>query len=123
MTPVTVIMESIGSDASISIKVIVKEASTPVEFRNLAMGNPGQQNLAEFGNPYLSDAALEIACCTGARYVRWPLGIQGLSVELLAFDCRGNIQDMEPFAMAIAIAAFRTFGKEPEPAFNGWKAF
>jgi hypothetical protein len=122
MTPVTVTLQKIGSTDSISITVNIKESSVQVEFSNLAAGRAGQQRLADLGNPYLTDANLEVACCTGARFVRWLVGKSGLSVEVLSFECRGDIQNVEPFAMAVAIAAFRTFDRRPEPTFPGWVA-
>jgi hypothetical protein len=109
---------------SVSIDISVSEAKQPIEFKNSAMiGVLNMEDAIAPSLPFLTYSAIESACISGMIYARRKLGLNGLHIELLSFSCSGKVENAEPFAVAIMIAACKAFSKPvtfSESELNGW---
>jgi hypothetical protein len=75
--------------------------------------------------PFVTYKAIEAACISGAIYARRKMGVSGLSVELLSFSKSGKVENAQPFAVAIMIAASKIAQKEinfSKSDLAGWQA-
>lgn len=118
---------TIGKGDSITVSILIKVATAtqPIDFRNSAMSNIANlDGPVDSLSPFLTGKAIEAACISGAIYARRKLGVAGLSVELLSFSWKGKVENAEPFAVAVMMAACKGIKKETpflEREVNGWR--
>jgi hypothetical protein len=114
----------VGANACVSIGINAAECAQPLEFKNLAMaGIKSADDPVSPQLPYLTYKAIESACISGAIYARRKLKLQGLSVELMSFSWAGNVENAEPFAVAVMLAAHKAFPQNitfTDTELNGW---
>lgn len=104
----------IGNSTTVSILIKVATATQPIDFRNTAMLNiKNSDEPVDSRAPFLTPKAIEAACISGTIYARRKLGVEGLSVELLSFSWKGDVENAEPFAIAVMMAVCKQIKKRP----------
>jgi hypothetical protein len=113
------------SDTSVSITVNIHESRKPVDFQNTAMaGVVRLEAPLDPLLPLLTYKAIESACISGLICARRKSGVFGFCVELLSYSITGNVENAEPFAVAVMLAACK---KGPNSVtffdheLNGWR--
>ncbi|MEK7782025.1 MAG: hypothetical protein AAB370_11050 [Verrucomicrobiota bacterium] len=118
-------IKKVGTEASVTVSLNVSRAEQPIEFKNTAMASVPCMDFAVSSEaPFLTYAAIESACNSGAIYARRKLKVEGVVVELLHFSWGGKVENAEPFAVAVMLAICSSLGKETaftESELCGWR--
>lgn len=98
--------------ATVSVRINIAQSEQPLDFKNKAMvGVRNMDDAVSPDLPYLTFRAIESAFISGAIYARRKLEVTGLSVELLSFSWTGKVENAEPFAVAVTVAACKALSE------------
>jgi hypothetical protein len=118
-------LQNSQSTAKISILVNISNAQRPIDFKNTAMLDVKNLDVpVDPTLPFLTYKAIEAACISGGIYARRKLGVSGLAIELVSYAWNGDVENAEPFAIAIMIASSKAMSNEilfSETELRGWR--
>jgi hypothetical protein len=120
MPRIEVVLRNIESTGFLSMLVDIEETTQFGQFTNQALGSANPASPVDPSRPYITFLAIEAACHSGARYAKHLVDKPALAVNLVSFDIRGDVENVIPFAAAVAVAACRAFDRDPKITDPNW---